>query len=283
MTTIKTALRDGTKLLEANGLHDAYFEARFLLLHTIGLELSHLYTDPERPLTRGESSALSHALSQRVDGRPAAYITNKREFYGLEFHVDQRVLIPRPETELIVEKTLDYATTYDGELTIADIGTGCGAIAIALATRLTSAKLYAVDISQDALAVARLNAERLGVASRIKFLHGDLMKPLPERVELVVANLPYIPSGDIINLPREIAYHEPIIALDGGADGLFLIRQLLGQIDSRVKPGGCIVIEIGANQTEAVLSMVDVCLPQARKRLFKDFNGINRVVKLTLN
>jgi len=283
VTTLKTALRDGAKFLKANGLHDAYFEARFLLLHTVGLELHHLYTYPERSLTPAETSALGHALAQRAAGRPAAYITNRREFYGLEFHIDPRVLIPRPETELVVEKALEWAATHSRELTVADIGTGSGVIAIVLATRLPSAKLYAVDISQDALDVAGLNADRLGVASRIKFLRGNLMEPLPHPANLIAANLPYVPDGDIENLPKEISSNEPRVALAGGKDGLELIRRFLKQTSGKVRPGGCIVLEIGAGQAETVLSMVDDCLPRARKELSKDFNGVNRVLKLILN
>jgi release factor glutamine methyltransferase len=284
MTTLRTAFHEGVRFLNAHGLHDAYFEARFLFQHTIGIELSHLYSNPERPLTQNEASALRQALAMRAAGWPAAYITGKREFYGLEFCVNQKVLIPRPETELLVDKALDFASAQrDKKLVIADIGTGSGAIAIALATRLPAAMLFAVDISRDALDVAELNAARLDVADRIKFLHGDLLEPLPGPVDLITANLPYIPDGDVETLPKEVSLCEPRIALAGGKDGLEIIRRFLEQSPGKVCPGGCIVMEIGADQAKAVLAMVDTCLPGAKVELFRDPNGLDRTIRVILN
>ncbi len=284
MTTLRTAFRDGVRFLNAHGLHDAYFEARFLLQDTVGLELSHLYTNPERPLTQNEASALRQALALRAAGWPAAYITNKREFYGLEFYVNQNVLIPRPETELLVDKALDFASAHrEKQLVIADIGTGSGAIAIALATRLPAAMLFAVDISRDALDVAKLNAARLGVSDRIKFLHGDLLEPLLGPADLITANLPYIPDREIESLPREVSLYEPRIALAGGNDGLELIRRFLEQSPGKVRPGGCIVMEIGTDQAKAVLAMVDNCFPRSKVELFRDPNGLDRTIRLVLN
>ncbi|MCX8126133.1 MAG: peptide chain release factor N(5)-glutamine methyltransferase, partial [Dehalococcoidia bacterium] len=182
MMTLRTAFREGVAFLEAKGVQDAYYEAR-CLLNAVGIDSTCLYSYPERLLTDAELAVLEHTLAERARGRPSAYIARKRDFYGLEFYVDERVLIPRPETELVVEKALEYSSARGGGLTIADIGTGSGVIAVTLAVNLPSATVFAVDISKSALEVAELNAVRFGVADRIKFLHGDLVGPLVEPVD----------------------------------------------------------------------------------------------------
>lgn len=284
MITLQDAFRNGIEFLEARGIQDAYFEARYLILATTGLELAHLYSYPERILTSAEKSALLQALAKRADGWPSAYITGKREFYGLEFYVDPRVIIPRPETELVVEKALDYAKTCHGNMMIADIGTGSGVIAITLAKSLPDVDLFAVDISEDALEVAKLNAARHGVTNRIRFLLGDLMEPLPQPVDLIAANLPYVADRDVINLSREISSHEPRAGLVGGEDGLEVIRRFLEQVTDKVRPGGCIVMEVGAGQAHGVLEIASACLPRAAsKELFQDPNGIDRVIRIVLD
>jgi len=209
--------------------------------------------------------ALDALLARRVSREPLPYILGTREFFGLYFAVDPRVLIPRPETELLVERALGLASrvsSSSGALCIADIGTGSGCIAIALAVHLPHACLYATDVSADALAVAQRNAATHGVASRIRFLWGDLLSPLPQPVHLIVANLPYIAAQEWETLPPEVGRFEPRGALDGGPDGLDLVRWLLRQAPAYLLPGGALLLEIGASQGEAVTKLARAAFPQ---------------------
>jgi len=184
-----------------------------------------------------------------------AYITGHKEFYGLDFYVDRRVLVPRPETELLVEKGLEIGRAISNPLTIADVGTGCGAIAISLAVHLPRAIIYALDASSEALEVTALNRCRHSVERNVHLLQGDLLSPLPEPVDLIVANLPYVSRAEWEQLPRTIATYEPRSALDGGPDGLDAIRRLLAQARSHLKPQATILLEIGATQGAAATDL----------------------------
>ena len=194
-----------------------------------GIDRIQLYLDLDRELSPEKDEAFRQLLERRLSGEPAAYITGHREFYGLDFYVDPRVLIPRPESELLVEKALGLAQEHTLS-TIADVGTGCGAIAISLALKLPQAKIYATDISAPALEVARFNCQKHGV-QKICLLQGDMLDPLPEPVDLIVANLPYVRESELAGVR-----FEPRLALDGGSDGLGKIRRLCRQAGGNFAP-----------------------------------------------
>jgi release factor glutamine methyltransferase len=218
-----------------------------------------------------------------------AYIRGLKEFYGLEFHVDRRVLIPRPETELLVEKAIEWiagkAKRTRGEdagpaVTVADVGTGSGCIAVSLAVNLPEIQVYAIDPSPQALEVASLNCHRHGVGEGVRLLEGAMLDPLPEQVDAITANLPYVRTRDLALLPRDIRDYEPLFALDGGEEGLDAIWLLLRQAPSHLRPGGTILLEIGCHQGEAVKEIALGHFPGARVRVFKDYAGVERVVAI---
>jgi release factor glutamine methyltransferase len=211
-----------------------------------------------------------------------AYVVGHREFYDLDLVVDPRVLIPRPETELLIERALEIAQKKRAPLLVADVGTGSGAIAVTLAVHLSQATVYALDGSAGALAVTAENASRHGVMDRIHCLQGDLLEPLPERVDLVVANLPYVTTAEWQNLSPEIHDYEPRGALDGGADGLVLVEHLLETSGAYLRPGGTILLEIGASQGCRVTSLARQYFPDARIMLDQDYARLDRLVAVEL-
>jgi len=271
--------------LSAANIEDAFLEAEFLLCHVLGISKAQLYSQPERALNSAQMRKLRHLILRRLHHEPMAYILGSCEFYGIDFYVNQDALIPRPETELLVEEAIEFARrnfTLGRQLTIADIGTGSGAVAVSLAVALPQAKIYATDISPSALRVAKTNCRRHKVDGRITLLCGDLLEPLPKQVDMVVANLPYVRNGDMKTLSQEITSFEPMTALAGGEDGLANIRRLLCQLPGKVYPGGCILLEIGQGQARAVGSLINSHFPQANTRPIADLSGIARVIKVTL-
>ena len=244
-------------------------------------------------------TALDALVARRLDHEPSAYITGVREFYALDFEVTPDVLIPRPETELLVSKAQEWAAGASGHfspypadpsrsamsrrrltdrLSVVDVGTGSGAIAVALARHLPTAGVFATDVSWDALAVARRNARRHGVDGRIAFRHGDLLTPVSCYVDLIIANLPYVTAADPRNLAPEVREHEPPLALLGGEDGLDLVRALLRQAPRYLRPKGAICLEFGAGQADALRELSATYLPDATASMYEDFAGIPRVL-----
>ncbi|HEX2172591.1 MAG TPA: peptide chain release factor N(5)-glutamine methyltransferase, partial [Dehalococcoidia bacterium] len=215
-------------------------------------------------------------------GEPAAYLVGRREFFGLDLLVTPAVLIPRPETELLVERALDLLNSERAAgrwPRVADVGTGSGAIAIALATSLPDLEVWAVDLSEAALAVARENARRHGVADRIRFLEGDLVAALPEPVDIILANLPYVPSPDG-RIAAETAGWEPDLALDGGPDGLSVIGRLLHHAPDRLTRPGWILLEVGAGQAGGVRAIAERTLRPVAVETARDVHGHERLVVL---
>jgi release factor glutamine methyltransferase len=287
---LSEALQSVTRTLRRAEIPDASVEAEVLLGHVTGMSRTGLYTEPERSLTSGESEHLCRVVRRRLDREPAAYILGHCEFYGIDLYVESHTLIPRPETELLVEEAVKLVRrlSRQGErTTIADIGTGCGAIAVSLALALPQAKIYATDISPSALKVAGANCRRYGVSGRVELLEGNLLEPLPRSVNLIVANLPYVKDCEFRDLSPEIREYEPAIALAGGRDGLDKIRQMLQQMRGkrRARLGkrlAYVLLEIGQGQGETVTSLVNTCFPQAGIELISDPGGIERVVKVGL-
>lgn len=282
---LREALQSVTQTLRRAGISDASVEAELLLGHALGISKTQLYTEPERSLTSVEAEHLRHFVQRRLNHEPTAYILGHCEFYGVDFCVDCHTFIPRPETELLVEKAVEHACLVSQpgrQITIADIGTGCGAIAISLALAIPQAKIYATDISASALRVAEINCCRHGVNGQVELLQGNLLEPLPQAVDIIVANLPYIKDCEFKDLSPEIINFEPTIALAGGEDGLDKIHQMLEQMPGKLDSGGSFLLEIGQGQGEAVTSLVSSYFSRASIRLISDLGGIDRVVKVTL-
>jgi release factor glutamine methyltransferase len=271
------ALHEATEALQAAGIEDARLEAEVLLRYTLNLDRAHLYACLQEDLSAGDQAVFHTLLARRLAHEPTAYIVGQREFYGLDLETAPAALIPRPETELLVQEALARARHSEG-LLIVDVGTGNGAIAVALAVHLRQAALVAIDLSREALALAARNARRHGVESRISFLQADLLAPLAQPVDLIVANLPYVRSEDWEALPPEIREHEPRIALDGGPDGLREIGRLLEQAPSHLRPGGSLLVEMGFLQAAPALALAWRCFPGAAARILPDAAGLERLL-----
>ena len=277
--TLKQVLDQARQIFVAKRIEDALLEGEILLRHTLKTDRAGLYSGLDRELGADQKDVFWNLVQRRVSGEPAAYITGHREFYGLEFYIDHRVLIPRPETELLVEKALELAQAQT-VAAVADIGTGCGAIAISLARHLPRLKIYASDVSADALEVARINCQKHGVVDRIQLRHGDMLEPLTEPIDLIVANLPYVTGEEISR--SVLADFEPLIALDGGADGLDKIKQLCEQATDKLSHDGGMLLEIGLGQSRPVVSLIHRHFPSASVEVIPDLQGIERVISLCL-
>jgi release factor glutamine methyltransferase len=280
--TLTQALQQSARILNINGIEDSYIEARMLLGHITKLPAVQIYTQTEQTLSPEQERDLYKLIERRLRREPTAYIINRREFYGIDFYIDSRTLIPRPETELLVDAALEFSKSScpPSQQLIADIGTGCGAIAISLALNLPQSKIYATDISHSALEVARLNCEHHKVTRQVTLLQGNLLEPVLDPVDLIVSNLPYVRSSEVGNLSPEITTFEPRTAIDGGENGLKHIRQLLEQTKEKINPQGCLLLEIGQNQEHKVTSLIHRYLNRISFAFIPDLNGINRAVKI---
>ena len=276
--TLKQALGRARKVLAAHGIEEAHLEGELLLREALGISRVQLYLALDRELSC-EEDEFWHLVERRLNGEPIAYIRGRREFYGLDFHVEPGVFIPRPESELLVEQAVKLAQ-HHAVSDIAEIGTGCGAIAISLALNLPRAKVYATDVSNSALKIARFNCQKHGVADRICLLRGDMLEPLPEQIDLIVANLPYVGEMELPQVGS--AGFEPLLALNGGRDGLEKIRKLCQQAGDRLRPQGSLLLEVGQGQAGAVTSLLRCLFPSAEVEVLPDLSGIERVVSLTL-
>lgn len=278
MIQTQEALAGAIQALQGEGVESPRLDAELLLAHALGVNRAAVLAWPERALTPKELTYYRSMVVRRAGREPLAYVVGHREFYDLDFVVDQRVLIPRPETELLVEEALQFGRLREPPLLIADVGSGSGVIAVTLAVHLPLATVYALDGSAGALEVTEENARRLGVAGRVQSLVGDLLDPLPGAVHLITANLPYVTSSEWEALPPEIKDHEPRAALDGGDDGLFLIRRLLATARKHLRPGGAMMLEIGASQGARATALARASFPQASVRLQQDYAGLDRLV-----
>lgn len=263
-------------------------EAEVLLQHCLGINKVQLYMEPGTELKPEEESRFSQYLNRRMHLEPAPYISGRTEFFGLEFFVDSSVLIPRPESELLVEKVLKHIRDKDGNsqvsLLIADIGTGSGCLVIALSMSLPHCKALAIDISRESLKIARRNVLRHNVHSQIELIQGDLLSALEiPKLDIIVANLPYISFGEYEKLSGDGLKYEPTIALLGGSDGLFYIKSLLAQASEKLNQGSCLFLEAGAGQAPVVAEMARKYFVGAQVEIFRDLGGVERVVKVYLS
>jgi len=280
---VSAILRDGARRLTARGIESGALDAEVLLGHVLGMSREQLLVAAHAPIDQAQWRAYEQLLSRRLEREPTAYITGKREFWSLDIQVTADVLIPRPETELLVEISLALAATLHSSepLKILDLGTGSGAIAVALATELAGAKIFATDISAAALVVAAGNAAKNQVADRIKFVESDLFAALEGAgpFDLIVANPPYLRRSDIDALEPEVRQWEPRGALDGGFDGLDYYRRTAAQGFSYLAPNGAIAVEIADGMGGAVAELFQR-VGCAKADIYKDYAGKERVVLL---
>ncbi len=259
--------------------HITNSDLRVLLASELGVSREWLITHQDEKLTVDQLARLGKTVTNLNAGVPLPYITGTQEFYGLSFVVTPEVLIPRPETEQLVELAIQWLKDHPQIKNTMDIGTGSGCIAVSLAKHLSNIHVTAVDTSAAALRIALKNAENYQVLDRIKFIESSLTEWLKVKDSyLVCANLPYIPSSDLNHLP--VAYTEPVTALDGGSDGLDLIRMLLEQLQTRLVTPYCILLEIEYRQGESVSELASRKFPQASVTVFKDFAGLDRIARI---
>jgi release factor glutamine methyltransferase len=229
-------------------------DAELLLAYVTGLSRTHLLTHPEQLLTPSQLEAYYQAVERRAQSEPIQYITGTQEFYGLDLAVSRAVLIPRPETEHLIESALDIAAGLSAELRILDIGTGSGAIAIALASHLPQSQIVATDLSEDALLVAQSNAKKHGVAQRISFIQCDLFPPDSSQFDMICSNPPYIADGEI--LETQVAAFEPSSALYAGPTGMEIYERLISEASRILRPTGSLLLEIGHGQSQSVQNLL---------------------------
>jgi release factor glutamine methyltransferase len=247
-------LRGTERYLADRGVENPRLNAEHLLAHALGLKRMELYLQFDRPLTESERAPLRDLVKRRGTREPLQHVLGTAEFHGRTFACDKRALVPRPETEQLVELALEIAKDKPAA-TILDIGTGSGVIVLTIALELPSATLHATDLSPDALVLAAENAARHALTDRIVFHQADLLPPDGTRFDLIIANLPYIPAEEIASLSPEVR-HDPASALDGGPDGLDLVRRLIETAPDRLAPGGALLLEIGLGQADAVNTLL---------------------------
>jgi len=281
--TIGSIIKWTEQYFQDKGVDSPRLDAEVLLSHVLQKERIYLYIHFDEPLEAAELAAFREMVKKRVQRIPVAYIVGAREFMGLRFAVSPAVLIPRPDTEILVEAVIERLKDKS-QIKFVDIGTGSGAIVLSLLHYLPLACAVAVDISQDALAVATENAETLLVKDRVDFYQGDLYEPLAaEKFDAIVSNPPYIPNADIAELEPEVKEFEPYGALAGGLDGLDFYRRLIADGSDRLKNGGFMAFEVGINQAQAVAALAESMPIFEKAEILKDYAGIERVVILHKN
>ena len=268
--TTREILQKTASWLAGKGFESARLEAELLLAHLLSTDRVGLYVDPDRPLTGEEIDAYRDLIRRRAGGEPVAYLTGQREFFGLQFEVTPAVLVPRPETEMLVDRARQLNARR-----LLDLCTGSGCVAVTCAVRLPETEVVATDLSAAALEVARRNAATHGVENRVRFLEGDLFEALgsDDRFDLITANPPYVPQGQA----AAVALHEPQEALFAGADGMAILRRLIGGAPARLEPGGTLLVEIGEDQEVAVRAETEPLF--ASVEIHRDLAGHPRILE----
>jgi release factor glutamine methyltransferase len=277
MIDIRTILRRTTSDLTASGSPSPRLDAEVLLMHLLKTDRLQLLTHPEKVLTEAEVAGYSRWVERRCQGEPVAYIVGEKEFWSLRFEVNREVLIPRPETECLIEEVLGCPAPEADEPRIIDIGTGSGAIGVALAGEILAARVVATDISSGALEVARRNALRHGVDGRMEFFQGDLYAAVSGAFDIIVSNPPYIPDDVYPLLPEGIRTFEPRQALIAGPDGTAFHRRIIREGANRLKAGGWIFLEIGEGQQGLVEALFREAGFYDTIHFRRDYGGIERV------
>ena len=285
-TDVGRAMLAASRRLREAGVDSPQLDSALLMGHVLGVSKTRLYAHPDHRLTPAEISAFEALVGRRMRREPIAYLIGYRSFFGLDITVDPRVLIPRPETEMLVERVLTrvQALAHNGQTPkVADVGTGSGAIAVALAVNAPEALIYAIDVSQDALDVAAQNVWRYALGEQIQLIPGNLVDALPEPVDVIVANLPYVASADLPGLAPDIRDFEPSLALDGGAEGVQTIRALFADLASpvgagKLRPGVRLYLEIGAEQGASVQAIARAAFSGAHVAVETDYAGLDRIL-----
>ena len=277
--TLRAAWMRTRSRLERAGIYDASLEAEVLLRHALDIDRAAFFASLQKKQDAAALLLADSLAGRRVQGEPLAYILGYREFYGLEMLVTPAVLIPRQETELIVDAILEIGRDQPG-IAIADVGTGSGAIAVAAAVNLPGSRVCATDSSQTALRVASDNCRVHGVYDRVELRHGDLLDALDAPVDVLASNPPYVMTGEIETLGREIG-HEPVQALDGGPDGLDVTRRLFEQAPAALRPGGAMIVEVDPHQLRAVAAIAAAAFPNGRVSHRRDLSDRPRLVIVT--
>jgi release factor glutamine methyltransferase len=270
-------LRLTTTFLAGHGSDTARLDGEVLIAHALGVERIDLYLQFDRPLAEPLLTSIRSLVRRRGRGEPVAYITGEREFYSRTFAVTADVLVPRPETETLIEAVLARAPRAPAG-PLADLGTGSGCIAVTLAMELAGRDVVATDLSAAALDVAKGNVERHRTSERVRLVHGDWAEAFEGPVAVAVSNPPYVTTAELSELPREVALFEPRMALDGGADGLDAYRRLLGSLSRRLLPGGLLALEVDPRRAEAVAGLVEKAFPGALAEMVADLGRRPRVV-----
>ena len=276
---IKEQLKIAADILDEHNIESGRLEAEILLAHTLNVGRLYLYINPEQTISQEQVDDYNKLIERRTNHEPTAYILGHREFMDLDLIVNEDVLIPRPETEVLVESVIDHLNDNTGIIKIADIGTGSGAIAISLAKSLSGAAVEAVDISEKAINVARLNIGKYNLLGRITVHLGDLLSPLNgKKFNAIVSNPPYIPSRVIDTLQAEVKDYEPSTALDGGMDGLDFYRLLFRESPKFLIDGGFLAVEIGFDQAESVKKLAEAEGQFKDIEIIKDLSKNDRVI-----
>ena len=281
MSTLGVRLDDTARRLAAVGIDDPRLEADVLWMKALDIDRAQLYARLHDDPAEAHATAAEALTARRLRREPLAYVTGTREFYGLDLTIHAGVLVPRPDTETLVAEAISVlAQRAKPSAVIADIGCGSGAIALALAASMADVTVHAVDRSPSAVALTRANADRHGLAARVRVYLGDLTAPLPEPVDLIAANLPYVRSDELPTLEPEVSVFEPAEALDGGADGLDLVRRLLREAPARLKPGAAVLLELDPRQLDEAAAFAAEAMPHAHARSVRDLAGRERVLVL---
>lgn len=277
-------LREGREMLARSGVPNAAQEACWILREGLGISQLALHVDAARIPREEERQRVWALLQRRAKLEPLQYILGSQEFCGLSFLVTPAVLIPRLETELLVEEAVRFAKTRSWPVLV-DLGTGSGCIAVAMAAQVPNAKVYATDISAASLAIARTNAQRQGVDGRVEFLDGDFLAPLQRlrlerRVSALACNPPYVPDHEVSHLQPEVARHEPRLALAGGPDGCDFHRRLLSEAPAFLEDGGLLILEVGEGQARPMAHLATQLGPYRDVQILEDHAGLPRVLRL---
>lgn len=279
---VKETLNVVSEELMKTGSLDAKLEAEVLLRHVLKIDRAAMFRDLDEDVSIDDSRNIGSLVKRRVQREPLAYITGFKEFYGLPFVVSEDVLIPRQETELLVDAVIVQAKSLGkNEISIVDVGTGSGAIAISLALNIPTSSIIAVDISEAALAIADDNRRAHGLYSRVQLRRGNLLDPITDKIDILVSNPPYIRSDRLTSLQEEVL-KEPLVALDGGYDGLKLIKRLLFQAVDKMSNPGVILFEIDSDQASEAVKLSQQFFPSAITTVLKDLSNNERAVLLEI-
>ncbi|MBW1902757.1 MAG: peptide chain release factor N(5)-glutamine methyltransferase [Deltaproteobacteria bacterium] len=283
--TIKKLIKVTTDFLKEKKIESPRLTAEALLSHLLNINRVTLYLNLDQPLNESEISGYRELIKRRLRREPLQYITGIQEFWSMDFIVDPQVLIPRPESELLIEQAIERFKTAavhgDHSPRILDLGTGCGALATVLAKEIPKSKIWATDVSQAAINIARINAEKHGVSEKIEFIQGDLWQPLRDKditFDLIVSNPPYVSAEEYEDLPPEVRSHEPRLALDGREGGFYFIKEIIEGSPNFLNPDGWLLLEMAPSQTDRALELLERIDAFDKKMRIKDYSHRYRVV-----